>query len=64
MTEVYKIIIAVRKIAFPTKQKHQDMELSNKTFTTNKTIAFIKCLMGELDIYINNGNRKILLEKK
>lgn len=40
MTEVYKIIIAV-KIAFLTKQKYRDMKLNNKTFTTNKAIPFI-----------------------
>lgn len=41
MTEAYKIIIAVRKIAFPTKQKSWDMKPNNKTFTTNKKIPFI-----------------------
>lgn len=41
MTEVYKIINAIRKITFPTKQKHGDMKLNNKLFTTNKTTPFI-----------------------
>jgi len=41
MTEVYKIINAARNIAFPTKQKHGDMKLNNKTFTANKTTPFI-----------------------
>lgn len=63
MTEVYKIINAVRKIAFPTKQKHGDTKLNNKTFTTNKTTLFIQCIMGELDIHMSNGNGKILLDK-
>lgn len=46
MTEVYKIINAVRKTAFPTKQKHGDTKLNNKTFTTNKATLFIQCIMG------------------
>lgn len=41
MTEAQKIITAVRKIAFPSKQKHRDMKLNNKTFTSNETLPFI-----------------------
>lgn len=40
------------------------MKLSNKIFTTSKTTPFLYCIVGELDIYMTNGTRKILLDKK